>query len=175
MSLHFSLESETQGRPLRELQSTDNLLVICIRLWAQEHGHFTRTPSAPDWRSGFKAVGLTLDAERSFHAFLGLIFTACRPAPSVKYYACPIASRGEYWLLACASLAQRQKWTQLDSCLGDRLSQQHRHLAISLLKNLSHAMLDAGLHLSPPQNAGSDVPLHIYRSASLAAASQTLH
>ncbi|AKH69448.1 hypothetical protein IMCC21906_01773 [Spongiibacter sp. IMCC21906] len=175
MSLHPNFDAETAGRPLRELPSTDNFLVICIRLWAQEHCHDARTESAPDWRSGFAAVGLSSSAQQHFNTLLAVIFTASRPAPMVKYYACPVASPDEHWLLACVTLAQHDNETRLNLALAERLSESNQQLVVTLLRNLSQAMLDAGLHLSRANTAALYPRLHIYRSASVASTSQTLH
>ena len=175
MSLHSNFPTQSLGVPLRELQATDNFLVICIRLWAQENAYGAAAGTGPDWRGGFKAVGLNTSAQQCFNALLGVIFSTGKPTPSVNYYACPIAGYDEHWLLACVTFAQSESWNSLEYALRERLTACNRRLALPLIRCFSATMLKADLHLSRSNTAFHDSRDDIRRSVSLHYVSQKLH
>lgn len=137
------------GKPLNQLGSAENFLIICLRLWWSR----TFTPSQdaiPNWRGGFDAIGLNQEAGLNFDALLTVISTVCRPSLEVRYYSCATTSEDEYWFLTCAALAQRGHWQTLENILEQRTPNDSAQVLMSLLQQFSQAMIGSGLHFSLP-------------------------
>lgn len=175
MSLHSNLKPEPIGKALRELRSTDNFFVICVRLWAQENVYGDSALRAPDWRSGFRALGLNAATQQRFDRILDDIFQHSQPSIRVNYYTCSIASRDEHWLLGCLTLAQRAQEFALMNTLRQRLPEERLNTNAQGLKALGQAMAKAGLLLSCTNIATPLRSPDVHRQVGLLSASQTLH
>lgn len=61
------------GIPLKHLTATQNRLIFCLRLWANQCANLP-TVSTKDWRHHFESMGLQQGAIQSFDALMNIVF-----------------------------------------------------------------------------------------------------
>lgn len=138
--------ADSKPLELRSMTTGDNFILLCYRLWANEL--LMQNRKLPDWREGFNTVGIP-GVKRCFDTLMSVIFGHCAPRPGIKHFGCPVVNQEELWFLTAVAQAQHFQHSEVNRTLAARLNPDMHHPACNLLLQLSQALLDVGLQVTP--------------------------
>ncbi len=128
---------------LLELRTAELLLVATLRLFVATW----REPDEdyPDWRSGFRAVGILAGAGPAFETLFGTVMALPHRERKVCSPCCPFLAPDEGRLLQLVSLLQRARVGDGRAILADWLPASAARLSLSPAQELAAAMMRGDL------------------------------
>src|SRR5690554_6947265 len=117
---------------LRDLTTTENLVLISFRLWLLHHAQGTAS-GLPDWRAGLAAVGLSHAADELFDPLAEASVTGSRRTVEIQPLRCQRVSHQEGFLLGCHAQLQHHQLEDASRTLSHWLSPTASRVASPLL------------------------------------------